>query len=212
MKDIENYSKLGLDKIKNVEILNETDVNTITELSTELQRVFQVKQIWRTETEMKYSVLNDIHFPTPAAKYFQCVREQDAFFSELMKLSCDYQIKQGELEIAEIEFNEIDKTSMKGKAKAKIKDGEIKLMKFSLIQMRLAAHDRVREIKLWEKLKNELCENNDFDINDVSKHQIESYKARWEKELNIATQTNNATVYKNSFSNLNTLLEDQKNG
>ena len=212
MKDIENYSKLGLDKIKNVEILNETDVNTITELSTELQRVFQVKQIWRTETEMKYSVLNDIHFPTPAAKYFQCVREQDAFFSELMILSCDYQIKQGELEIAEIEFNEIDKTSMKGKAKAKIKDGEIKLMKFSLIQMRLAAHDRVREIKLWEKLKNELCENNDFDINDVSKHQIESYKARWEKELNIATQTNNATVYKNSFSNLNTLLEDQKNG
>ena len=81
MKDIENYSKLGLDKIKNVEILNETDVNTITELSTELQRVFQVKQIWRTETEMKYSVLNDIHFPPPAAKYFQCVREQDAFFS-----------------------------------------------------------------------------------------------------------------------------------
>ena len=209
MKDIENYSKLGLDKIKNVEILNETDVNTITELSTELQRVFQVKQIWRTETEMKYSVLNDIHFPTPAAKYFQCVREQDAFFSELMKLSCDYQIKQGELEIAEIEFNEIDKTSMKGKAKAKIKDGEIKLMKFSLIQMRLAAHDRVREIKLWEKLKNELLEKADFDINDVNKHQKDSYEKRWQSEMNIGIQTNHANLFRHSKANLETLQGDQ---
>ncbi len=210
MKDIENYSKLGLDKIKDVEILDLDDLNIISELSQELQRVFQIKQLWRTETEMRYSVLNDVSFPTPASKYFQCVREQDGFFSELMKLSCDYQIKQGELEIAEIEFNEIDKTTMKGTAKAKIKDGEIKLMRFALIQMRLQGHDRVREIKLWEKLKNELTQNNDFDINDVSKHQADSYKKRWQKELHIATQTNNPTVYKNSISNLNTLLEDLK--
>ena len=33
--------------------------------------------------------------------------------------------------------------------------------------MRLMAHDRVREIKLWEKIKAELLQKGDFDINDV---------------------------------------------
>jgi len=210
LKDIQNYSKLGINKIQDVEILDSNDFDSIQNLSKELQRVYTIKQIWRTETEMKYSVLNDVKFPTPASKYFQAVREQDVFFTELVKLSCDYQLKQGELELLELDFAELNLETKREMAKAKIKDAQIKRTKFELISMRLHAHDRVREIKLWEKIKNEITEKSDFDVNDVSKHQLESYKQRWNKELNIAAQTNNATVYKNSVSNLNTLLEDQK--
>ena len=48
-------------------------------------------------------------------------------------------------------------------------------LQFGLMNMRLQGHDRVREIKLWEKIKNELTDKEDFDINDVNKHQAESY-------------------------------------
>jgi hypothetical protein len=39
---------------------------------------------------MEVSVLDDVHFPTPDAKYWQSVREQSVHFSELIRLSFDY--------------------------------------------------------------------------------------------------------------------------
>jgi len=111
--EITKYTKLGVDKIKDVDILEKDDLVSVSKLSKELQRVFEVKQVWRTETEMRYSVLNDVSFPTPASKYWQCVREQDSFFSNLVQLSCDYQKSQGELELLEIEFDEIKGASKK---------------------------------------------------------------------------------------------------
>ena len=40
--------------------------------------------MFRTETEMQFSVLNDAKYPTKAAKYWQCVREQNVFLENLM--------------------------------------------------------------------------------------------------------------------------------
>ena len=76
MNDIKKYTKLGVTKIRDVSILEKDDMGSILELTKELQRVFEVHQIWRTEPEMRYSVLDDVSYPTPASKYWQCVREQ----------------------------------------------------------------------------------------------------------------------------------------
>ena len=210
MNDIINYSNLGIEKITEVGILDKKEQKEISGLKNELQRVFEVKQQWRTETEIKYSVLNDVSFPTNQAKYYQSIREQDVFFQNLCKLSCEYEIKQGELELSEIELSEIDQSTKKGKAQAKITNSEIRLKRFELLNMRFFAKDRVREIILWEKIKNELTAKEDFDINDCSKHQKESYKIRWQKELEIASRTNNATVYKNSISHLETMEKENE--
>ncbi len=207
--EITKYTKLGVDKIKDVDILEKNDLMSVANLSKELQRVFEVKQIWRTETEMRYSVLNDVSFPTPASKYWQCVREQDSFFSNLVQLSCDYQKTQGELELLEIDYNEIKGSSKKSKALRKIKDAEIKQKKFTLMNMRLQAHDRVRELELWEKLKNEQLENSDFDINDVNKHQKESYEKRWLEEMKVGQMTNQADLFRHSKANLETMRKEK---
>ena len=89
---IENYTKLGVDKIKDVDILEKKDFDIINNLSAELQRVFQIKQIWRTLNECRFAVLDDTNYPTPASKYWQCIREQDVFFTQLILTSCEYQI------------------------------------------------------------------------------------------------------------------------
>lgn len=206
--EIKKYTKLGVDKIKDVEILESDDLTAVSNLSKELQRVFEVKQVWRTETEMRYSVLNDVSFPTPASKYWQCIREQDSFFSQLIQLSCDYQKTQGELELLEVEYDEIKGVSKKSKALRKIKDAEIKQKKFGLMNMRLQAHDRVREIDLWETLKKEQMEKDDFDISDVNKHQKDSYKKRWQEEMKVGQMTNQADLYRHSKANLETMESD----
>ena len=154
MNDIKKYTKLGVTKIRDVSILEADDMKSVSKLTKELQRCFEVKQMWRTETEMRYSVLNDVSFPTPASKYWQCVREQNVFWENLVQLSCDYQKQQGELELLEIEYDEIKGASKKSQAQRKIKDAEIKQKQFGLMNMRLQGHDRVREIKLWEKINN----------------------------------------------------------
>ena len=209
MNDIKKYTKLGVTKIRDVSILEADDMKSVSKLTKELQRCFEVKQMWRTETEMRYSVLNDVSFPTPASKYWQCVREQNVFWENLVQLSCDYQKQQGELELLEIEYDEIKGASKKSQAQRKIKDAEIKQKQFGLMNMRLQGHDRVREIKLWEKIKNELTDKEDFDINDVNKHQAESYAKRWEEEMKIGQLTNQADLYRHSKANLETMKKDE---
>ena len=209
MNDIKKYTKLGITKIRDVSILEKDDMLSVSKLTKELQRCFEVKQMWRTETEMRYSVLNDVSFPTPASKYWQCVREQNVFWENLVQLSCDYQKQQGELELLEIEYDEIKGASKKSQAQRKIKDAEIKQKQFGLMNMRLQGHDRVREIKLWEKIKNELTDKEDFDINDVNKHQAESYAKRWEEEMKIGQLTNQADLYRHSKANLETMKKDE---
>jgi len=210
MNDIKKYTKLGVTKIRDVSILEKDDMQSVSKLTKELQRCFEVKQLWRTETEIRFSVLNDVSFPTPASKYWQCVREQNVFWENLVQLSCDYQRQQGELELAEIEFDEIKGASKKSQAQRKIIDAKIKQKQFGLMNMRLQGHDRVREIKLWEKIKNELTDKADFDITDVNKHQADSYAQRWEKEMNIGAQTNQSDLYRHSKANLETLQKDKE--
>jgi len=208
MNDIKKYTKLGVTKIRDGNILEKDDMMSISKLTKELQRVFEVHQLWRTETEIRYSVLNDTSFPSSAGKYWQCIREQNVFWENLVQLSCDYQKTQGELELLEIEFDDIKGNNKKSNAQRKIKDAEIKQKQFGLMNMRLQGHDRVREVKLWEKIKNELTAKADFDINDVNKHQADSYAKRWEKEMKVGQLTNQADLYRHSKANLETLQKD----
>ena len=71
-------------------LLDPEDVQHFKGLTEELRDTWTKKQMFRTETEMQFSVLNDAKYPTKAAKYWQCVREQNVFLENLMSLSFDY--------------------------------------------------------------------------------------------------------------------------
>jgi hypothetical protein len=65
-------------------ILSEDEVKDFKAMKAELQDTWVKKQMFRTETEMRISVLNDLKHPTPAAKYWQAVREQNVFFEQMV--------------------------------------------------------------------------------------------------------------------------------
>ena len=66
-----------------LEMLKPSDASAVVELREELADNWQKKQIFRTETEMRISVLNDAKHPTNASKYWQSVREQGAMVRQI---------------------------------------------------------------------------------------------------------------------------------
>ena len=150
-------------------LLDPNDVKAFQEMTTELRDTWHKKQVFRTETEMRFSVLNDLKYPNRAAKYWQCVREQNVYLEQMMDLS--FQCRRNE---AKIKF--IEKKLEKETDEYKIECYQIDLdeKRYSLANMQLVAKDRMREIKLWSKLKKEFNDGS-FDDKDVNTHQLDSY-------------------------------------
>ena len=150
-------------------LLDPNDVSKFKELTGELRDTWTKKQIFRTETEMRFSVLNDYKYPTKAAKYWQCVREQSVYLEQLMSLSFEYRRNEVKLKRLQDKLKKEEDSLKKELCQIDI-DERI----FARANMELTARDRMREIKLWSRLKKE-NDDGSFDTQNVDKHQLESY-------------------------------------
>ena len=150
-------------------LLDPEEVKIFKGLTEELRDTWTKKQMFRTETEMQFSVLNDAKYPTKAAKYWQCVREQNVFLENLMNLSFEYrraEVKQKRLE------QKLEKEE--DPLKKELLQIDIDEKVYSKASMQLVARDRMREIKLWSKFKKKF-DDGSFDTKNVNTHQLNSY-------------------------------------
>jgi len=150
-------------------LLDPQDVSAFKSMIEELRDTWTKKQIFRTETEMRFSVLNDFKYPNKASKYWQCVREQNVYLENLMTLSFDCRRKEAKIKWLEKKL-ETEKDEYKLEKYKIDLDEEV----YGLANMQLVARDRMREIKLWSKIKKE-NDDGSFDKGNVNAHQIESY-------------------------------------
>ena len=171
-------------------ILDKDDVKDFKKLIPELQDTWHKKQMFRTETEMRFSVLSDNKYPTSAAKYWQSVREQNTHFENLMHLSFDARKN-------EVEIKKLQRDIKKEKDPLEIELKQIKLEEkiYSKASMELVAKHRMREVATWSKLKKEF-HSNQFDDKDVNSHQAESYKLQLQHRAKTITPgTSQAEVF-----------------
>lgn len=150
-------------------ILDPNDVTDFKGMVDELRDTWTKKQIFRTETEMRFSVLNDMKYPTKASKYWQCVREQNVYLENLMSLSFDY--RRTEVKLKRLKQKLAEETDELKKELIQI---DIDEKTYAKANMELTAKDRMREIRLWSKLKKEV-DDGTFDKENVNTHQLESY-------------------------------------
>ena len=174
----------------------------LAELSDELEETFKKRQIWRTQTEIMFSVLDDSKYPTPASKYWQCVREQSVFYEQLVLLS--FKHRQNNIAILELE------EKLEGDDLNKYERMTLEVDMDSAIWAReglqIEAKDRMREIELWSKIKATLVEGNpEFDTEDVNAHQAESYLHRLENRKDALTAGSGTAEVINVLGPLNTL-------
>lgn len=162
-----------LDIIKSTSILKEEDFLFLNTVADELKDTLEKRQVFRTETEMEVSVLNDIKHPTRASKYWQSVREQAVMFENLVADSFAYRRN-------EVQIRRLAKRIEEATDEFDREDAQIDLDEclFKRASMEAVAKDRIREIRLWSKLKAELNDGS-FDTMDVNNHQLVSYTQRF---------------------------------
>ena len=188
------------------DILDIKDVKEFKSLIPELKDTWKKKQVFRTETEMRFSVLSDNKYPNRASKYWQCVREQNTHFENLMHLSFDARKNDVEIEKLKVkikdETNKLDKQLLQIELEEKI---------YSKAGMELVAKHRMREVATWSKLKKEFHDGS-FDDKDVNSHQAESYKIRLEHQKATLTPGSSQPEVFNVLGQLDTLNRVMKDG
>ena len=188
------------------DILDVEDVKEFKSLIPELKDTWKKKQVFRTETEMRFSVLSDNKYPTRAAKYWQCVREQNTHFENLMHLSFD--ARKNDVEIEKLK-TKIKKE--KDKLEKQLLQIELEEKVYGKASMELVAKHRMREVATWSKLKKEFHDGS-FDDRDVNTHQAESYKIRLEHQKATLTPGSSQPEVFNVLGQLDTLNRVMKDG
>ena len=183
-------------------MLKKEDNKFLKELKAELEDTHNKAQKYRTETEMRYSVLNDGRFPTKASKYWQCVREQNVFYTNLRVEAYEYrkllvEIKKLERSI-ENEKDDLELELLEIELEEKMWDKE---------ERERNGADRVREIEHWSRIKKEL-DDGSFDTQNVDTHQKESLKLQLQERAKNLTPGSSQGEMINVIGPLKTIDND----
>ena len=187
-------------------LLDPEDVKEFKAMTAELRDTWTKKQVFRTETEMRMSVLQDAKYPTKAAKYWQCVREQNVFLENLMSLSFDCRRQE-----AKVKWLEKKIESEKDEYKLEKYIIDLDEARYGLANMQLVARDRMREIKLWSQLKKEF-DDGTFDTKDVNRHQLDSYHMIMKNKAETLTSGSSQPEVFNVLGQLQTIERVKKSG
>ncbi len=198
----ENMTEHFLSDVRQADLLPDTLLSKVESLLPELKHDIATQTIWRTETEIRCSVLNEKDFPDNASKYHQAKLEQMVFFEQLLQLSFEYRKRQQELFIKEAEIEELqDKLTNKDlkvyevkklHAELTIKEIEKQECAYGLRNMQIQAKERFREIETWSKIKQEL-DDGSFDKDNKDSSQLISLTKRYIQEAFNVLHMNNTS-------------------
>jgi len=207
MKEKRNIHELIVKEAPSLNnLLDAEDVSKFRELTSELRDTWTKKQVFRTETEMRMSVLQDAKYPTKASKYWQCVREQNVFLENLMNLSFD--ARRNEVKLKKLKQKlETEKDPIK----LELLQIDIDEKTYSVANMQLVARDRMREIKLWSALKKEF-DDGSFNTKDVNRHQLDSYHLVMKNKAETLTSGSSQPEVFNVLGQLQTIERVKKSG
>jgi hypothetical protein len=187
-------------------LLEPSDLLAFKGMVDELRDTWTKKQMFRTETEARFSVLQDNRYPTKAAKYWQCVREQSSYLDNLMTLSFDY--RRNEAKIKWLEDKTINEENEYKQTKYQI---DLDEARFSKASMEKVARHRMREIKMWSKLKKEFNDGS-FNDKDVNQHQLESYGLQYHEKAKTLNANSSESEIFNVMGQLQSLQRIKKSG
>jgi hypothetical protein len=176
------------DALKNIVescVLSKEDQISLQGLIPEIETAIQSHTIYRTTTEALFSILNDVKHPTAASKYHQAKREQLVMFENLMGLSFNYRLTNIELDEVLIKLSKAEGSKLR---KLEVKRDRLQ---FKLMWMRKDGEERIRELKMWSQIKEDLAESDDFDINDKDADELKGLTLRYLWELPAACRAGN---------------------
>ena len=203
-KDIRDIIEKETPNLHN--LLSTEEVSDFKAMTNELRDTWTKKQMFRTETEARFSVLQDNRYPTKASKYWQCIREQSSYLDNLMRLSFDY--RRNDAKVKYLEKKIATETDEYKLTKYEI---DLDEARFGKASMEKTAKHRMREIKMWSKLKGEFNDGS-FNDKDVNAHQLESYGRQYHEKAKTLNEHSDDNEIFNVMGQLQSLQRIKKSG
>ena len=179
--------------------LPDKEVTALQAISSSLADAWHKRQVFRTETEARFSVLNDGSFPTRASKYWQAIREQTVMLDNLTMLSFDMRRNQVALKKAMTALDNAPDEILKEELQIDVDECLWKIASSEQV-----ANDRVREIMMWEGFKADL-DDGSFDTANVETHQKETMIKQLNNRAQFITDQTPQGELINIFGPLKTL-------
>lgn len=185
-----------------INVLSKEDAKAILDLKDTFVKILNTQQIYRTETEMRVSVLNDGNHPTNASKYWQAVREMGSMFEEIIRDSFNLRRHAIQKDHYDIKLQKaIDKGNT---IKQRYLEIDMEEWHYNHQSQERQLKDRIREVKIWSKILEELNDGS-FDDTDVNQHQVHSYSLAFKNKANAIPETASSTEVVNVIGPLATL-------
>jgi len=183
MRNEKSLVEMGRESIISSEVISPEDINKLDAIQDSLMLSVDTRTIWRTQVEAEVSVLNDLKYPTPAAKFHQAAKEQVVFFDNLHHLSFDYRRKLLDLEEIDQKIADAEPGSIEARRLEIDREEAI----YMLAVMQHEGRERVREIVMWEEIKQK-CLKADPTIHPEDKNadQLKGFTLRYIRELPAA--------------------------
>ena len=166
-------------------ILPENTLTQLKEIDGDLEAGFTRRQRFRPRFLMEAAVLNDMKFPTPDAKYWQCNVERDTHFRNLVMTSFDYKEKQADIAILEAEIHDLERYDTTELTQARMMKKKIQITREQavMVYMRKEARERAREVLNWTDIMQKLEPALKYDPDDIEAHMPEAYAIRYAREM-----------------------------
>jgi len=151
-------------KIQDMSVMKQEDQKFLAEHKEHFYKVFDNTFMWRTDIQKK-SIVSDQYHPTLHSKFHQAILEQKVQVEQSFYLAKEFEEKKMDLEDLLLDLDELNSASMAGKSKiqcdrhnlrVKRKELEISFKEFELKQAQNAMNFRMKEVKGWQKIQDEL--------------------------------------------------------
>lgn len=208
---IEETSFDVVEKISNLTLLTANDEKALADSKKFILSTYTDVPEYRPLVIKMASVLNDLQFPTSDAKYWQCKKEAEVHFNQLIT-------ELYKLEKARVDIEEMDYViaSQEKAITSNLKDVDPIKLQFEIRRLRIQREEyifnskrieksikfRIREIVEWAAISNSLEKSCKYNTSNYNEHIAENlYKSL---QLKI-DQCTNEEDKKNFIAQLNTL-------
>jgi len=185
--ELSKYNEKLTNELSTTNILEQEDLNKLDRNLSTIKHAMNNAQMFRTDTEARVSVLNDIKHPDSDSKYWQSMRELKVQSNELFYLNFDFKNKIIDKE--ELEYN-LKNKKYENEFEKRRDELELEKAKYELLQIRRTAKDRIREVDMWRNIIDELKPTMKFSLDNVNEHQLLSYGERFINEYITALKMN----------------------
>lgn len=166
-----------VEAVKSFPIMKAEDSQFLAENSEHLGKVMEHCFMWRTDFQ-KRSIIDDRNHPDLHSKFHQSILEQKVQFDQAMYLAKQYEMRKLDVEDMELDIAELDNTvylidlnedqntntlstdiiKRRNDVKRRRLTADMNFAQYELQQMRIQMKYRMKEVRGWQEIENELME------------------------------------------------------